>query len=401
MPPMTTRRSPNSQVRPRPPSTGRPQPARIKPRTTVTRAPYRGVDRGPGLPLVVRLLLGLAVVAVGGVVLVAATGQLTRLVGGFGSAIGGLVDQVMATPTPAPTEAPVIGAPTLATPLESYTNLPTVDLTGTVPANVVGQTGYKIRIYDAPKDQPPARVAELAVGETSTFTVPSVALVKGINDFHATVVSGDGLEGPASPVVRYVYDTSIPKIVLSSPKDGATVNGTTVELVGRTQGRSTLTARNEANNATATTTAAGDGSFILTIPIDKGSNGISMTVTDPAGNAGSLVVGITRGSGELTATLRASGYRFKASALPHGLTLTTVVTDPDGQPIEGAAVTFTLSIPGVPVLTQDATTDATGTATFQTTVPKGATVGTGPATVFVTTDRFGTTSARAVIAVFE
>ncbi len=345
-------------------------------------------------------MLGVAVLALGAVVLLAATGGLARVVSGLGSAVGGIVETVTATQAPSMTPAPAIGAPTLTSPLESYTNVATVDLTGTVPSDVVGEGGYKIRIYVALKDQKPAPVEDLAVGVTSTFTVPSVALSKGINDFTATVVGPDGTEGPPSAAIRYVLDTSIPKIVLTSPKDGATVNGATVDLVGRTQARSKLSARNEANNRSVTGTAAGDGTFKLTMPIDKGPNGITMTTTDPAGNTGTLIIGITRGSGQLTATLRASGYRFKTTALPHGLTLTATVTDPDGQPIEGAAVTFTLSIPGVPVLTQDATTDATGTATFQTTVPQGATVGTGPATVLVTTDKYGTTSARTVIAVY-
>ena len=295
----------------------------------------------------------------------------------------------------------MIGAATLAAPQEAYTNLPTIDLTGTVPTDVVGRAGYRIRIYLALKGQQPAPITEAPVGSTSSFIIPSVSLSKGINDFSASVVSADGVEGAPSAVVRYVYDTSIPKILLTSPKDGATVNGDTVDLVGKTQARSKLTARNEANNASVTGTAAGDGTFKLTLPIEKGPNGITMTTTDPAGNTGSLVLGLTRGSGELTAVLRASGYRFRVSKLPHELTLTAVVTDPDGRPLEGAAVTFTLSIPGVPALTQDGTTDATGTAIFKTTVPEGATVGTGPATVFVTTDQFGTTSARAVIAIFE
>ena len=34
-----------------------------------------------------------------------------------------------------------------------------------------------------------------------------------------------GGESDPSPVVTYVLDTSIPKIALSSPKDGATING--------------------------------------------------------------------------------------------------------------------------------------------------------------------------------
>jgi hypothetical protein len=84
--------------------------------------------------LAVRLILAFAVVALGAVVLVAATGQLTRFVARVGSAVGGIVDDVMATPTPAPTPVPVLGSPALVVPAEAYTNLPTIDLTGTVPS---------------------------------------------------------------------------------------------------------------------------------------------------------------------------------------------------------------------------------------------------------------------------
>ena len=100
MRPMSTRRSTrSSQVRPRPPSTGRPEPARVKPRSPgPTRVgPHRGIQRNSGLPLHVRLLLALSVVALGAVVLVAATGQLAKLVSGVGSAVGGIVDTVTAT----------------------------------------------------------------------------------------------------------------------------------------------------------------------------------------------------------------------------------------------------------------------------------------------------------------
>ena len=335
----------------------------------------RGVERAPGLPLAVRLMLGLAVVAVGFVVLITATGQLTKLVSGVGSAVGGVIDQVAATPSPSPTIAPILGEPSLIAPLEAYTNQPTVDLSGTVPASVVGQSGYRVRLYLALKDQQPAPITDVPLGSTSAFTIPSVTLTKGINDFSATVVSADGVEGKPSAVVRYVYDTSVPKIVMTSPVDGATINGDTVDLIGKTQSRSKLTARNEANNVSITGVAGGDGTFKLTMSLEKGPNGITLTTTDPAGNTGTLVIGITRGSGALAARLSASGYRFSAAKLPHALTLTASVTDPNGQPLAGAAVTFTLSIPGVPVLAQEATTDATGKAVFQTTVPQGATVG--------------------------
>ena len=66
-------------------------------------------------------------------------------------------------------------------------------------------------------------------------------------------------------------------------------------------------------------------------------------------------------------------------------------------PLEGAAVTFTLSIPGIQVVTSDSTTGGDGRAVFRTTIPPGATEGSGLGTILVTTTDFGTTSDRTVI----
>ncbi len=331
-------------------------------------------------------------------ILSAGTGQLGRFVAGFGTAFGGIVDNVAATPTPTPTEAPPIPAPVLNPPVEGYTNQQTIDLTGTIPPQVAGLTDYRIRVYLTLPDQSPAPIQEVAVGSTPQFTVPGVPLVKGANEFTATIVGPEG-ESQTSATARYVYDISKPKVTITSPEDGATVNAKTVELVGKTQGRSKLIARNEANNSSITGSAATDGSFTLTLPIESGPNGITITATDPAGNVGTLVISVLRGSGELTATLSLSGYRFQVAKLPRQITFTAVVTDPDGHPLEGAGVTYSISIPGIPVINKDAVTDGTGTAVFETTVPNGAQTGTGIATVLVTTTDFGTTSARAVFTI--
>ncbi len=75
------------------------------------------------------------------------------------------------------------------------------------------------------------------------------------------------------------------------------------------------------------------------------------------------------------------------------------VTDPDGNPMVGETVVFTLSIPGVTALTGEEVTDESGTATFATTVPAGATQGSGLGTAFVSTADFGEASGRISITI--
>jgi len=62
-----------------------------------------------------------------------------------------------------------------------------------------------------------------------------------------------------------------------------------------------------------------------------------------------------------------------------------------GQALAGADYTFTLSIPGIPTISIDGQTNADGKASFKTTIPKGATLGQGSATVLITSTEFGST----------
>ncbi len=396
---MTSRRGRVSQVKPRPPSNGRPAPSRIKGRPAVTSriATHRRVERGGRLPFVARIAFALMLVALGAGVLYAATGGLGRVAAALGTSMGGFIDGLTATASPKATDLVLSDAPVIAPATEPYTNVDTVDLVIMVPAAVVGRDDTSVRVYLALGDQPAAPIEDVPVGTTRQLVVP-VQLTDGQNGFTATIVGPAG-ESESSAIVTWVLDTAAPKITLTSPKNGATVNRAAVVLNGKTQARSSVVAHNDANNASATGEAGSDGTFQLTVPIEAGSNAIRIGATDPAGNTAELVVSVRRGSGKLTANLSASVYRFSAKRLPDPLTLTVAVTDPDGRPVADAEVTFTLSIPGFPVVVAPATTDANGRASYRTTVNKGATVGTGPATVQVTTSEFGSTSDQTVITI--
>jgi hypothetical protein len=66
------------------------------------------------------------------------------------------------------------------------------------------------------------------------------------------------------------------------------------------------------------------------------------------------------------------------------------VTDPDGRPLEGATVLFIIQVTGIPpIVPSPIATDGAGVASFRTTIPAAATVGSGPVTARVTTDEFG------------
>jgi hypothetical protein len=398
---VTTRRGGRPpQVRPRPPSTGRvaPTTARPKAQTPTRLSTHRRVERGPGIALPFRLLLVVAVASLGVGVLLVATGGLGKVATSIGSSFNGFVTDLTATPAPSAVDPVVADSPILEVPDEPYTNQPSIDLVGTVPSSVAGDTGSRIRIYVAIGNGPPGVVTEVPVGDSPRFLVPDVELSPGTNTFSATIIGPTDLESDASASVAYILDTSKPRITISSPKANGVVNGKTVKIVGLTQGRSDVSARNTSTNATVGATADGKGAFTIVMPLGTGSNTIQITSTDPAGNANVANLIVRRGSGALTARVSSSFYQLKLSKLPEPVTLTVAVTDPDGRPLAGSHVTFTLAVPGVPAIASgQLTTGANGRASFTTTIPKGASKGQASITAIVDTADSGSTTDRTVI----
>jgi hypothetical protein len=356
------------------------------------------VDRGPGIALPFRLLFGVLVVALGAGVLLLATGGLGRVAATIGSTLTGFVTDITTAPSPSPSAASVSDAPFLDAPDEPYTNQPTVDLVGRVPEAVVGARETRIRIYVALGDGVPGIVSEVPVGTSQRFLVPGVELSPGSNAFTATILGPTGLESDPSPVVTYILDLTKPRLVVSAPRNGAIVNARTVQLVGTSQPRSTMSARNLTTNATVAGAADEKGAFNLVLLIGTGINKIEVVAVDPAGNENSLSLSVRRGTGALTAKVTASFYRVRLSKLPEAVTLTVMVTDPDGRALKNAGVTFTVAVPNVPAITSSTlSTSSRGIATFPTTIPKGADVGQCSVTAFVQTHDFGDTNARTVI----
>ena len=349
------------------------------------------------MPFVGRLILALGLVALGLGVLYVGMGGLGKVVGAIGSTVGGFVEGVTATASPRPSVLPVSSAPTIDAPEEPYTNATTVDLVVTVPSQLAGNAAYKLRVYLALKDQTPAPITEVPIAATPTTKVP-VELSNGVNDFTVTIV-GPGGESDPSAVARFFQDTVPPKITIAAPANGAIVNGKAVTITGKTQGRTTLIARNASNGASITADAGTDGKFSLTLAITAGVNRITIDGTDPAGNASQASLIVKRGTGKLTVVLTASNYQIRQGKLPESIRLTALASDPDGRPLANAAVTFTLSIPGIKTLTQDGTTGADGRASFTTTIPKGADKGQGSATVLISSDAFGSTQDYTVITI--
>jgi len=301
----------------------------------------------------------LAVVALGGGVLLVASGGLGRVAAALGSTFDGFVGDLTSTPVPSETPVTVSSAPTIEAPAEPYTNQAAIDLVGTVPAAVAGAADSVVRIYVAIGDGEPGIVTEVAIGATQRFVAPGITLSPGPNTFSATIVGPTDLESESSATVAYVLDTTKPKITISSPRANAVVNSRTVKLVGLTQARSALSAHNLTTNATVAGAADGKGAYSLIVPIGTGVNKIELSSTDPAGNVNKATVSVRRGTGALSMPAPA----------------TTRSTAPARGTSSGA-----------------------GTATFTTTIPEGATADREiSVTAIVTTAEYGNIQDRTVI----
>ncbi len=351
------------------------------------------------MPMIARVALALAVVGLGAIVLFAGQGGFKTVAASIGSAFTGFVDKVTATPSPSASPFLALTIPSLVAPEEPYTNQATVDITGTVPLQFLGQAGLLVRLYVTPKDGERAFVVEQSVVDRAAFVFAGVELVDGSQEFAATLATSDANESDPSAPITFVLDKAKPKITITSPKNKAIVNGKTATLKGKTQGRSTILARNTSNNATASTIAAADGTFEFPIALGAGTNAITIGATDPAGNEGEAALTLRKGSGKLAASLKANRYQFSRKTLPDPITMSVTVTDPNGRAVKGAAITFTLSVPGIETIVAEGTTDGNGRASYKTTIPKGSATGTGALTALVDAGELGTITARNAISI--
>ena len=391
------------QVRPRPAPNGRSR--RVKPRA-VQPSParlgqYRRIERRRGIPLIAKLLLGASVVALGGLILWAGSGSVgpflstvVRGFGGFVQTVGSVVS------SPAPTATPVTSdAPAIKTPDQEYVNATAVDVTVTVPKAIAGQAGYTVRLWVTLPGADPVVLTTAPVGATSILVIPAVPLSKGQNDLQASIL-GPGGESALSPIATWVFDNVKPKVQVTSPKDNASVTKPTVTIKGKTQPASTVRLVDDVNGATATTDADKDGLWSSAIAVGQGVNTVTITITDPAGNTNTGTLTLRHGSGRLTAALSGTAYKFKASKLPKKVSFTVIVTDPGGKRLAGATALFTVSVPGLQaIVSGQIKTNSSGSATFTTTIPKGAMPGSGLATVLVTTGGSRTATDRQVLTV--
>lgn len=393
---MTNRRA-SSHVRPRPPSSGRTtQPVKVAAPDRRRVRQHRGLDaRRPRAPLATRTLLVLSVVLLGAAAFLVASGGIGAALASLGSGFGSAFNKLVATPVPSATQLAPTNGPLIAAPDQPYTNKAEVELSVSVPVEVLGDSTAKVRIYVALAGLDAAPIVDVPVGTTSQMTVP-FTLTAGRNDISATLFRGND-ESEPSPIVTYILDTDPPKITITSPKNNAAVATPEVTVKGKTQANTSLVARNAANDTSISSSAAKDGTFEFGLPLAPGANAITITGTDPAGNVGTTTLNLLQGSTKMVVRLTASTYRISISKHPSSLQLTVLVEDPAGNPLAGASAFFTIQIPGLAPISNQIVTSADGRATFTTPLVGSLAKGSGVGTVLVSSDLYGQSTDRVTL----
>jgi hypothetical protein len=325
-------------------------------------------------------MLGLVTVLIG-------SGFMLDMAKGLGSAFHDAVAQLSSQPPATAVPSGVaLDTPQLDTPANSgYTSQASMPLQGTVPPPTVGKSGYKVHVYQLATNNVKTLVAEVVVGTSTRFVTSPVTLVDGNNIF-AAALDGPSGEGDLSPSVTYILDTTPPSITVSSPRQNAMLNSSSVSISGQTDPTISLIVRNQqvAGGGTNITTSDSAGRFSVSVPIVAGPNTIVITGTDKAGNSATTTITVHRNYGDLAAHLQVSPTKFAASAKVT-LKLTLHATSVNGGPLADSQVTFVVQPQGLgPISSPDGlTTDSQGVATWQIDI-SGAAAGTGQASVMVT-----------------
>ena len=164
-------------------------------------------------------------------------------------------------------ENPSLAPPVLSIPYEA-TNTAEIDIKGFATAN----STIKIYINDELK-------SAIETENNGNFTAENVELNLGTNNIYGKTVDEKDQESLPSKTIRLFYDDEKPKLEVSEPPDGKTVQGERkIKVSGKTEGADKVLVNG------AQTILGADGSFSLEISLSDGENNLTVRALDNASN---------------------------------------------------------------------------------------------------------------------
>ncbi|NYE03934.1 bacillopeptidase F (M6 metalloprotease family) [Bacillus niacini] len=160
-----------------------------------------------------------------------------------------------------------VTAPTITTPVDgSFTNVGTVKVEGKAAPTTT------VHIYNHGEEIGTAEAAN-----NGTYAV-DVSLQEGENSLTAKASTVQGITDPSAPAI-VVYDPTAPELAITSPADGGKINKETVTVTG-------TVVDDYLNSVTVNGTPAKveSGTYSARVLLDEGTNSITVTAEDRAGN---------------------------------------------------------------------------------------------------------------------
>lgn len=236
-------------------------------------------------------------------------------------------------------------APQILTPAVVLTRAAAVDLTLIRPSGLDPAVTYTVQIV---VNGNTARQQSLPQQEQ--FVVADVPLSEGENSIRAVLLDDAGLGATSAPLT-ITRDTTPPVIRVTRPERGQTVYVEQNILRGRTEAGATIDITDIASGAAIAASVDADGRFTADLTLALGDNQLQLSSRDPAGNEASARITITRASSLAVLTLTISVDQLRVADLPQQLEAIAIIADENGQPVDGAQVTFSLSPPNATTLT--------------------------------------------------
>jgi hypothetical protein len=311
-----------------------------------------------------RIGAALALLALGGSIVLA------------GQALDDGVDPA-SRPSAGPSREPLPPAPVVGQPAQTLIAATTIDLDVQLAGGLAPRSAYRLRIY---VNDELVREQRLPRDEPALLT--DVPLQPGDN-WISVAVWGPAGESLHSAAVHVVRDDEPPPIHVSAPTS-RNVYTRQVVLRGRTEAGARLIVRNPASDENYELDVGGDARFEIQLNLAMGENVITLRAIDAAGNRSRATVRLVRLESSAAVTLEARPATLKLEDLPATVTLQARITGLRGEPVDGAQVTFSISVPGQQTSTYQTTSHA-GLAVWRgVRIPRdGAREGHGLATVMV------------------
>ncbi len=270
------------------------------------------------------------------------------------------------TPPPASLEP---GRPTLTEPSEPITAASTVTISGNLPQDLLDKSDAIIRIIITRDDGSVITGAEIKMPKTAGFDVAQIPLSSGTNVIEAVVVV-NGVEGTRSTSITIVRDTSAPSLTVTAPTPGEIMNGDSVTVTGKTDKDIDVQVRNETTGTIEGGRSTTKGAFSIGITLRDGTNVLTITATDGAGNQTSTSVEISTSASVGRISIILNPGTIILSKKPIAFRITATATDSTGSPATNVRVCMYVTADGAtPSEPACVTSDVNGRAAWDYNFP--------------------------------